>query len=312
MTFSKAIFGIALLLTTACCTGRLREDPSAPAIEANYMTAEIISCGKRSLGLSVCSAPILSDVSLKVQGIYRGQMRAVSTGCAFDETVTYGLNELVEFKFKLINKRCLVTVSIAPDYPKKWRNAVVVHGLRGVAAFRATEGTQFASQTLQLGVDSPEGFFDVPVTSDTPKRVAGAGCGFPTLNMNFYPKDGLVSIPLNSTVNLEGKKSCIFDGFVFGGGDDVTFAGLYSRYADNFSPLPIPQVIWDEARKSLSVAASPVVSIITLDDRVSISSGVRFKNADPGESHIVRLYTSKGRSAIGEWNPQERTWLWMN
>lgn len=303
---------ILIMISTSCCTGHLNDDPSQPAISANYMTAELITCGKRSLGTATCGARLGDEVELKVQGIYQGEMRAVSTACNLDKSLSYSMNELVSFKFPLINKRCLVTVTVFPDYPISMRNDVVVYGLRGVVAFRSQEGTDFYMHTQQTGDTTIHQTLRVPVKAQDKATVVLGGCGMPTSQKTLDVIQGAVSIPLQDYINLESANSCILDGFLLTGEDDITFLGLYSKFAATFSPLPIPELLADPIKETLAVRALKNVSLIVLDDRVTVASAVKLKKVNFGIAHILRLYTSKGRSLIGEWDPQKGEWSWMD
>jgi hypothetical protein len=309
----KSLLGCVLLvLATACCTGRIKEDQSKSAIDANYMTAEMLACGERYFGLGVCYAPYGGEIKFSVQGVYKGQMRVVSTGCAVDETFTYAENELVTLSYRMQNRRCLFGITMTPDFPRSIKGSTVIYGLRGLIAFRAEEGDTYFADYLQTVEDRPSAVLEVPVASKDPVQVTLGGCGQPISRLEATPANGIISLQLKDYVNLSNVDVCVLDGYVLSEEDDITVTGLYTRFSSDFSPLAIPEVVMDPKSKRLTVNAPPSTGVVALDSRIEIEAKACFKDFDSTVPHVLRLYTSKGRSVIGEWNPQEGEWIWMN
>src|SRR5579863_5990249 len=102
----RKILGLIVALfcssLSACGGAPLKPDPSTPASDSHYPTAEFQACGQRWHGLGVCDIQAqddLSKVNLQVQGYLSGDLRVYavsdSSDCQFDQHMTYVKNQLV-------------------------------------------------------------------------------------------------------------------------------------------------------------------------------------------------------------------------
>src|SRR5690606_10220631 len=119
-----------LLLVLILMTGCLRADPSKPAIESLYPTAELYVGEEPHLGVALVSiekGSPFSCLGLSVRVYYEGTIRFFSERCGVDVTRVY--TESTRLSVPLLGNvkhSCLVSVRVNPKYPtQEWHDQVV-------------------------------------------------------------------------------------------------------------------------------------------------------------------------------------------
>ena len=300
------IFVFAL---TGCSSAKLVQDPSMPAIKANYPTAEMRACGKRWHGLGTCAVKRgdpLESVDFKVQGYYRGTITVESKTCQVSQTVSYENNALVHFSIPgLAAQSCTISVTVSPEYPKRKDEDVVVYSFRGHVHVRVHEGNLWAGYTLKAA-GLWQKTLAINVGGTGPVRVLAAGCGI-QYDQNLNLVSGKLEFPLHDAVDRSAPGYCVLSAAVTDPQyEDLLFTAFVARHDPSFAPLAIPAVSIDGDK--IVVKAENSVSIVNFDDEFKIAQSGKFK-WDKNQAHVIRLLTTAGRSVIGEYTPTGG-WKW--
>lgn len=279
---------LALFFSVAGCGGAsINVDPSIPATQANYPTAEFSACGRLWHGLGGCqikSGLSLDDLNIQIQGYYNGIVRIVGAGddCQFDEVVSYANNSVIPVRIpRAIKSNCTIGVLVSPQIPHAKDQAVVIRSFMGFLRVRVTDQEwAFSSyETMEtIGAKIP-----ISVAGFKPEetvRVVVRGCGQSSDSL-MQVGSIVLSLPAIQAQN------CFLEIAVIGSKTVIQTIGLTS-YSSVFVPLPQPSIL--DGR----VYASPDVAVISVDNKFSIGNEARIK----GKPTIIRVLTTSGRSEI--------------
>lgn len=307
------VYLAAFLLVMSGCGQKLRPDPSLSSIAANYPTAEFRACGKLHHGLGVCvvrEGSELSAVQLKLQGYHSGEFKVDSVGCETGpEQIRYSKNKLYEVPLSgKAEKSCVVSMTVSPTYDNQKKSGIKVHGFRGHFYLKVIkEGEEIQTNLLRESGNWKK-FWKIPTGEVEEVRVFATGCGL-TIDKKFTPsEDTSISLPMHSLTG-DLNKTCVIEGVIQGHVyKDLLFTALVAQYESAFVPLAEPVI--EIKNGKLSVEANESVSIISVGDDYQITTKATF-SPDLKKTFTVRLLTVKGRSLIGEWNPQTKEVVWV-
>jgi len=306
------------LLGTGC--GNLRPDPVLPAIEAKYPTAEMYGCGQAWHGHGLC--PVVrgknySDINFEVQVYHSGTLTVDSKDCAISMPISYNGTQTIPVHIPgVVDRTCVVTVTVSPKYPTEEKQNIRVYSFRGHMVFRMLEHED--DEWVGLSAKVTEGFSHKVKLwiggSERSVQMVADGCDRDTpYNKMHTVVNGWLEFDLNQILP-EGMqlKTCVIEGYVRSGFPDLLYNIVVSKYDPRFVKLPIPAVSVDG--KKLLVSANKAVSIISLNDEFELDYETTFNdfNFNQCDNIVLRLLTVGGRSAIGRCNKTEKVWSWMH
>lgn len=298
---------VAFLWLTACA-GNLKPDPVPGAIDSGYPTAEILACGKRTVGLAICTiaqGDPLETLGIRVQGYYKGVVKIDSEACSIHTAQRYDNSSTVKAPISgPATKECAIDFVVSPEYPKDTSSGLVIQSLKGRVWIRVIPpgSSHFGLNTkIRQGLNA---FLDIPYSDTTPTRVVFRGCGA-SYDKTLTPANGKLRVALHDLRNMFRVEDCIFEGAVMGR-TPIRVTWQVWSYSEKFLPLSIPTTRISGGK--LYVKAEAAVSVIALDRDYSITNETEF-DFDPSRSHVLRLATVGGRIMIGEWNG---SWTWKN
>lgn len=311
------IFSFAVL--TACGSGNVRPDicdgtnPNGcpAASQANYPTAEFVACGKAWHGLGTCflkRGELLDSVGLAIQGYNRGTIRFVSQDCFIDETLRYENNQRVRIGLSGVsNQSCLLSFVVTPEFDPGQTEGVIIRSFKGHLWLAVREKEDVSVEFISKTPEGGDAEIRIPVGSPGLHRVVFRGCdvGF---DEAVEAIDGTISIRLQQVIPSIGLKRCILQGGVEDSDRNKFITWMVWGYDKNFVPLPIPVI--EIYKNRISIIGDPNVSVISLDEEWKLKNIARFK-FDPMTPHVVRLLTVGGRSVFGIWNPDRRSFEWI-
>lgn len=304
-----ALTVVVMISLTGCSSAKLVQDPSIPAIKANYPTAEMQACGKRWHGLGTCAlkkGEPLQTVNFQVQGYYRGTITVESKTCQVSQTVSYENNALVPFSIPgLAAQSCTLSVTVSPEYPKRKDETVVVYSFRGHVHVRVHDGNLWQGFTGKVA-GQWQRTLKVKAGGQGKVRVMADGCDV-KYDQQLDLISGVLDFPLHDAVLRGTPKYCVLSGAVLDPQyEDFLFTAFVAQYDSSFAPLAIPALQVDGDK--LHVTAENAVSVVAFDEEFIIGQGGKFK-WDQNKVHIIRLLTTAGRSVIGEYTPSGG-WKW--
>lgn len=294
---------LVLLVLGSGCGKTLRPDPAPPAYESNYPTAEFHAGGRRWVGLGEVQLEPnrpYNEVDLKIQGYGDGVIVVDSSSCSVQLSFSYKDNELVRIPLLGFGQEdCLIDFLVQPRYPSEWSNGVEVHAFKGRLRVRVLSEPWLGFHTvLQEGAD---GFILIAETE--PVFAIFRGCGS-QYERDLVPQDGHVKIWVSELGMRTFTERCTLEGKV----GDTWVSWQVWFHKPEFAKLPAPSIQMSEDQ--IKIKADPAVSIVSLDQKYSISSSAKF-DFNPSQPHILRILTVKGRSWIAEWIPSRRVWQWI-
>lgn len=302
---TKLLLAVAFLWLTACASG-LKPDPVPGAMDSGYPTAELLACGKRFVGLGICTieqGKSMSSLNVSIQGYYKGTIQIDSEECDIHETYRYDNSEVVRAPLSGTAKDCAIDFVLAPEYPKEQNSGLVIESIKGRVWIRTLpKGAAHFGQSTKIK-QAINSTLNIPFNEKA--RVVFKGCKT-TFDKELTPVDGVIKIKLHDLRNMYQVENCIFEGAVMSASKTLRVTWQVWSYDDGFTPLAKPVATW--SGKKLTVKADPAVSIIALDNKFEITNETTF-NSDPAKAHILRMATVGGRIVIGEWNG---AWTWKN
>lgn len=277
-----------------------------PAIRAGVPTVEIHACGEINKGLAICSVTPnqdLSTVQVSVQGYYKGRVSYVTSGCPadLDESVVYDGHRLVNIPLSgVLERDCLITVTLSPRYRGFEDNGVIVWPIEGHIYLRRTS----RSVIKQTDVTSRNVNFSFP--SQSPKRVVWQStvCDINYDNV-INPTGGTIDTALSDLTLLDDKRLCIINGANVD--DQVLLLWLAAITDSGYNPLPLPGI--SQSKRQIKITTVSDVTAIIFNDKYKYGNEAKFR-FDPKERNILRLVTAKGRSVLGVWEPSTGAWSW--
>lgn len=304
----KLISLLAVATLLSACAGQLKPDPVPGALDSGYPTAELLACGKRAVGLAICTieqGKPLESLNIRVQGYYKGTVQIDSEACEIHTAYRYDNSQVVKAPLSgPATEECAIDFVVSPEYPKESNSGLVIESLKGRVWIRVIPaGAKHFGQNTKIkqGINA---YLNIPYQSATPVRVVFRGCNT-KFDKQMAPVNGVIRIALHDLRNMFQVESCIFEGTVLGATTLRVTWQVWS-YAKEFTPLGIPEVKVSGGK--LSVKADKAVSIIALDDKYEVSNETEF-DFDASKSHILRMATVGGRIVIGEWSG---SWTWKN
>lgn len=312
----KSFLGAFVLLAislSGCGEAQIKPDPSLPAMDAHYPTAEFMACGKRWHGLGICETSpqgTLDRLNFSVQGYLDGDMRvyAVSSdpNCQFDQHLTYVKNQLVSIPLPKVSHSCTFGITVTPHFPgQDKQSSLQVHSLEGFLRVRNISDDTLWNGDTFFFPENTRYSFSLPTFFNAPTLASIRGCGI-RFDSLLSPKDGRFVLDLTDIGIQANSQICEIEGVLLGL-PSIRFSRLVSIYRQSFVPLPKPVVIFD--RDQITVYADSTVSAMILDDQVILSSVGEFA-FDPNKEHVFRLFTIMARSIIGEYKPYSQEWEW--
>jgi hypothetical protein len=305
---------LLLVLALACVTIP-KIDYFMPSSEAGYPSAELSACGQLWHGAAICPIPEGTDFSslaLAVQTYGNGTLTIDSDGCAVHADLTYSESKRLPIPLSgPAKKSCLISLSVYPRIENAESEGTKVHSFRGQVAVKVLP----AKPNEWRGLVSRVATGQTPtaklwVGKDTEAKMVRTGCGVKELS-----DEALVVTDGFATINAIPSMSkdvgvCLVEGVIRSRYPDLMFTVLVITYDSGFSPLPIPEVLLDGG--TLTVKADAPVSQIGLDASFSGGNEATFHNFDRNKNSVLRIVSLGGRSALGEWQPKEGNWRWMN
>ena len=329
---NKSLLVLAACLVMGCVhIKKPINDPSPPAAESNYATAEyqtrdLLGKNEVEMHYGLGDAYILigdeyNNLNLKVQGYFDGVIKVDSGLCNISETTTYKSSELVPIKVPGVASRsCLIDIVVIPKFPgeelgvltHEFKGQLMVHAVDGEYPWFVTNDNPRFGEEVSLHLESPFGDFGPP---PMPAYFSVAGCGELEGYVD-YDGDG-VTLPLSAIVDLKSVRKCYLQGLAEIWGKSVFFTWRVWAHDANFTPLSKPKLaikksILSKKQKKISVAGNPSVTFVGLDNDWVFGSEASFKY-DSTKPHTLRLLTIKGRSVICLWIPSEgEEWICRN
>lgn len=301
----KYILPFVLLGLLSGCASDLRPDSFPAAQLSNYPSAEFYACGKRFLGLGYCelkSGQNISDLGFAVQGLYKGRIRVFSEALPTDVVFAYEGSKKIPVDLRGYPKRPIVLgIAISPSFPAENENAVEIFGAYAFLLINIVEEGEtyeFHKTLRPVGIEQS---IEVPTLGASLLGVFSDECG---VDEEIQITESSYKLKLSSLIDIEDQGSCIF----YMGTDRGKLSTWMSwRYASDFRPLGTPTVkfIDDE----LLVEAESSVTLITTPKEYVIDHKAEF-DLDPNQPTVLRLFTVKGRTLVGEYEPS-RGWKWM-
>ena len=319
---TATIFAVVFTLFVGCAH-KLTLDPSPPAAESNYATAEYRVRGAVAFGLTdvyIEQGHALNDINLQVQGYFDGKIKVDSGHCNISEVIEYKDHELVSIKIPgwATHQTCLIDITVIPTYPGEKDHAVVTYGFKGQVLVKPVGDYPYwygEAHNVKTGEDI---LFEIPVPnlgSDGPPKIGIAGCGGMFQGSALYTGQS-VAVALSDVVTPGMTKRCIFEGIVLGESAYVSFTWRVWSHDKSFSPLAEPRLEVSESKilknmRKVSVEGAEQVGYIALDDDYVQGNKASF-SYDARKDHILRLLTIKGRSVVCLWVPEMEEWACRN
>ncbi len=293
------------------CT-HVRPDPVAiAAIDANYHTAELSGCGYRSeVGLLVC--PILkgesySSLGLSVRGYYQGNVKIVGSNCDVNYDLTYEGTKSIPIEIAgAANDLCLITVTVAPKFPREQKSGIKIHAVRGYIAI-----PMVASKDDWLGdkyriTGNSTTHLRWWVGEQDSVRLYTSACGR-THDLVHSIDQGFLNFTLEDLIPTDAEH-CVIDGFIESAKyKTLSINILVERYNALFTPLPVPSVKIEGSH--IYILADTAVSAITLNESYVLNHKAKLK-FDSKKEYVMSLLTVKGRVVTGIWKPEHQEWKW--
>jgi hypothetical protein len=306
------VFLLAITFS-ACGQAQIKPDPSLPAVEANYPTAEFYACGQHFHGLGICRvdpSQSLDQIDFKIQGYYQGTIRVYSTNststCDFDEVISYVGNQLISVSIPgIASPGCTVGFVVSPSYPNQENQDIVVRSFVGFLRIRGVETkTSWHGDVIGV-VESGKAKISIPTSDAGQVSVAVEGCGI-SVRKTVTISAAAVNFTLDDLGIASFPRNCVLEGVILGK-QQIVFSEFVSIYSKNFVPLAVPAI--SVAAGKIYINADDAVSVLSLDDLFTIDSSwsVSFDSTEP---HILRALTAAGRSVIGDYDPLTQRWTW--
>lgn len=304
---------LCILLLSPSCVTALRPDPSPPAVDANFPTAEFWAQDRLFHGLgevSLTRGQPLSAAALKVQGYYKGVIRVDSDGCKIAQSWNYVKHELKTVELHgVAETSCLVDIIVMPTYPGEDGGGERVFEYKGQLFIKVLDDNKDwygAHTAVKAGNDAG---LAIPMGAEVgPNRVVFRGCD---INFDrFYPVEkGVINVKLSELGKSVAQRRCVVEGFVqLGNGNVKRVSWHVWTYGIEFAPLPLPSIEVDGDH--IVVSSDPPVSAISMDDEYQPGPEAKFR-FDDKITHVLRLLTTKGRSTVCQYFPS-RGWGCQN
>lgn len=308
-----AAFAATLVLTS--CGGKLRPDnASISAIDAGYPTVEFQACGKVWNGVGVCKikeGDLYDGVNLKIQGYGEGTgtIRVDAKNCELGDTFNYSKSQLVPIKINgRAGKNCLVTFVVAPKYKNQDKSGIVVYPLRGHLAIKVVrDQDDWEGYTLKR-TGSWIYNYKVWIGGEGSVRVKMTGCGN-TFDQDLPLVQGEVTIPVHRATSYNNVQTCVIEGIVVSPKyQDLFFTFVLVQYSGRYAVIPKP--IMEVKGSKVTIKADANVSVVSIGNEYVLSNEADFK-FDSSKPVMARALTVKGRNIIGQWNPKNKEWVWI-
>lgn len=310
--------GIFLLMIS--CVHKLALDPSPPAADSNYATAEYQINGTVAYGLSevfVEVGELYDTVDLRVQGYFDGVIKVDSRQCGVSVVVPYKDSALVPIKIPgmAFERTCLIDIVVIPVFPGEKDQGILTYEFKGqlmikpLGRYMSWYGTAHnarAGEELLLGIPMPT------IGEDTlPPEIAVAGCGGTFSGYALYNED-IVMLALSDIVQPGLDRQCIFEGVVLSDSAILAFTWRVWSYDLDFVALPAPRLeiknsMFLKHIRKVTITGVASVGYIAMDDEYVQGNKASF-SYDIRKDHTLRLLTVKGRSVVCIWLIEEEIW----
>jgi hypothetical protein len=236
------------------------------------------------MGLLNIKAPEKGAFSFSVQGIHKGFITLHSEACNISVSQHYEKSELINFIFNPPLDRCLISVSVNPDFSSDEINPVNWENVVGVILVKRDKYETGIYSAIQVPLKTIS-WLTITASEDNTKLFY-LGCGE---HEDIKIKKGSYTFLFS-----QNKKSlCILEGFFKNRIENKTIISLLSSYDPRFQPLPIPSISLDH--KYLNIASQPEVSLITVNSRSFFDDFISVRIID----YPIRInfYTVNGRTS---------------
>jgi len=318
MRFLAVFFTFILLLLSGCA--QVRTDSSMSTILANYPTLEFWLGDVHYHGSAVINiekGSRLSSIDLKIQTYYRGTLRisSVASGsngldCDYDNELGYEGSQVVSIPVPgSVGSYCTYAITLSPEYPHQKTQSHVISSFRGYIRFRGIPpDTHWIGKTTRTSDGSGSSALFLPASSARDVVVKGCGVNF---KQNLEPSNGLIRLNIQQLGLNTHLRNCALEGILLGDlpADDLLFTWLVMIYDHNFTPLAKPVV--EVSGNKIKISGDDNVSVVALDHDYTLNRQGKFK-FDPLLPHTIRLLTIAGRSVVGDWDPDKKTWKWVS
>ncbi len=308
---------LALLIVAywSCgCRATLQADPSEPAAESGYPTAEFRAGGRLFHGLGevllVRGRP-LSEVRLEVQGYHDGTIRVDSSACNVSQSWSYTNSErkLVVIP-GVATESCLVDIVVAPSFGAD-ANGIRVYELKGQLLIKVLdEGMPWVGISSKVHASGDQRIW-IPVEPPAPTslvRLLFRGCDSSYDRFGRLVNGALTVLATDLGVPVTESR-CLLEGAAKQGDYVKRVSWRIWGYRAGFTPLPLPDISSCFGR--LCVTADTTVSLLALDSDYVFKPEARFR-FDAARAHVLRAMTVKGRSFVCEYEPAVKEWRCLN
>ncbi len=303
----KFIILYFMVFFLAGCGGVVPDNGTVlPAIRAGVPTVELHGCGGIDKGLKICTVgreTNLTSLNLSIQGYWEGRVSYVTSGCPveLDDSLLYSRHQKIRIPVSgLLERDCLVTVTLSPRYRGFENNGVIVWPIEGHIYLRRTSRLP----TTQTNITARDVSFFVPATETRRIVMESSLCDI-SFDEDLEPQNNGIEIRLSDLTAIDERKLCIINGANV---EDRSLLLWYVAIHDpNYSFLPKPAL--ETKRRRLKVKGTSDVTAIILNDDYKYGSEGSFR-FDRKKQNILRMVTAKGRSVLAIWNPRTESWSW--
>lgn len=304
---------LSVLFLHGCVTPRgFVKDPSMPAKEANYPTAEFRLRGQIYHGSGETSLPVgtpYKRAKLQVQGYLDGVIKVDSERCRFSQSYEYTDSALVDIPIPgKASSSCLIDIMVIPSIPEEAADPAPIYPLKGQALIKtlAPEHRWYGtSDKVRKGKNAD---ILIPASQPASSRVVFRGCGA-DFSRRVNPRSGgSFEVSLDEIIRREMEvETCSFEGAVINYPRTTYVSWRVWSYHPKFSPLSKPELSFN-GDGELRVRANKAVSVIFSGRKYMIDNEAVIP-FNKKKKQVLRFLTAKGRSAICKWMPDTESWL---
>jgi hypothetical protein len=300
-----AILLIALGYLHGC--GNIPQDQAKSSIDANYYRVETEVCGRYDIGLNGCALVdgVIGDNVLKVMAPLKGTIQLSSKCLQNDVVINYnkGNNiawEVISLKDifgEKITKDCVITIYQALTFPNQDKLTFPVRGIIGkVVLFSYPENVKYVYDNSQTKIGNSAPTVSLFGTEVGAGKYKIAGC-----DQDLTPVIDFTSpISFNPDNFFTPQKSCLYFYAVrkleerFKGAFDINY------YANDYLELAYPSTLDGQFEGDKNAA----ISFVDFG-KVIVGNTGKLTNG----SHVLRFYTSQGRTLVAKMNNGEILWV---
>lgn len=266
-----------------CQSKSLTPDYLKSSIDARYNSALMTVNGNRQVGLGIGIGPLKGPFSFSVKGIHKGWVSVKSKECNLNEVVSYVNSEEVIFTAKAEVARCLIAITVMPEFSSLESNSIEWRSLQGFLLLRRDESIQIYD-TSQFSKRDSTGF-KVPIL-EKGSRLVVKGCDINIDELSLTNEKFFI-------VKKPDSNPCLAQGFIKGKRENRTISFLVSSFDSDYLKLPKPSISFEGG--GIFIQGSSSVSFISANNHFAFSDSmiVRANNFPIS----VVLYSAQGRAS---------------